>query len=95
MSNPFSKRAISDYVETQARDETVQHAERIMSEHVVDDHYDCWDVHTDNVRAHLKAISKSAWDLANWLTHQSGARGMMRRLFLMLHRPSSARSVWL
>ena len=25
------------------------------------------------VRGHLKAISKSAWDLANWLTHQGGA----------------------
>jgi hypothetical protein len=25
------------------------------------------------VRGHLKAISKSAWDLANWLTHQAGA----------------------
>src|SRR6266851_9614574 len=50
MSNPISKRAISDYVETQARDETVQHAERIMSEHVVGNDYDCWDVHTDKDR---------------------------------------------
>ena len=25
------------------------------------------------VRGHLKAIAKSAWDLANWLTHQGGA----------------------
>lgn len=50
MSNPISKRAISDYVETQARDEKVQHAERIMSEHVVGRDYDCWDVHTDSDR---------------------------------------------
>jgi hypothetical protein len=50
MSNPISKQAISDYVETQARDETVQHAERIMSEHVVGNDYDCWDVHTDKDR---------------------------------------------
>jgi hypothetical protein len=50
MSNPISKRAISDYVETQARDETVQHAERIISEHVVGRDYDCWDVHTDKDR---------------------------------------------
>jgi hypothetical protein len=27
----------------------------------------------DAVRAHLKAISKSAWQLANWLTHASGS----------------------
>jgi len=25
------------------------------------------------VRGHLKAVSKSAWDFANWLTHQNGA----------------------
>jgi hypothetical protein len=50
MSNPTSKRAVSDYVETQTRDETVQHAERIMSEHVVGRDYDCWDVHTDKDR---------------------------------------------
>ena len=24
------------------------------------------------IRGHLKAISKSAWDLANWLTHANG-----------------------
>lgn len=50
LSNPISKRAISDYVETQARDQTVQHAERVMSEHVVGRDYDCWDVHTDKDR---------------------------------------------
>jgi predicted RNA-binding Zn-ribbon protein involved in translation (DUF1610 family) len=50
MSNPISKRAISDYVETQARDEKVQHAERIMSEHAVGHDYNCWDVHTDKDR---------------------------------------------
>jgi len=50
MSNPISKRAISDYVETQARDEKVQHTERIMSEHVVGNDYDCWDVHTNKDR---------------------------------------------
>jgi predicted RNA-binding Zn-ribbon protein involved in translation (DUF1610 family) len=27
----------------------------------------------DNIRAHLKATAKSAWQLANWLTHTSGA----------------------
>jgi len=30
--------------------------------------------HNDTVRAHLKAIAKSTWDMANWLTHASGAR---------------------
>jgi hypothetical protein len=49
MSNPISKRAISDYVEIQAR-EKVEHAERMMTEHVIGRDYDCWDVHTDKDR---------------------------------------------
>ena len=35
LSNPGSKRAIKDYVESQARDEKVLHGERVTSEHVV------------------------------------------------------------
>ncbi len=50
MSNPISKRAVSDYVETQARSEKVQHAERVLSEHVIGKDYDCWDVHTNRDR---------------------------------------------
>ena len=50
LSNPSSKRAIKDYVESQARDEKVLHAERVTSEHVVGRDYDCWDVHTDKDR---------------------------------------------
>ena len=49
MSNPISKRAVSDYVEIQAR-ENVQHAERVMTEHVLGHDHDCWDVHTDKDR---------------------------------------------
>jgi len=49
MSNPISKRAVSDYVEIQAR-EKVQHAERVMTEHVLGHDHDCWDVHTDKDR---------------------------------------------
>lgn len=50
LSNPASKRAIVDYVEIQARGERVQHAEKIMSEHVFERDYDCWDVHTQRNR---------------------------------------------
>ncbi len=50
LSNPTSKRAITDYVWTQARDEKVLHAEKVSSEHVVGRDYDCWDVHTDKDR---------------------------------------------
>ena len=50
LSNPTSKRAIKDYVESQARNERVQHAEKVKSEHLFDRDYDCWDVHTDRDR---------------------------------------------
>src|SRR3989442_1287831 len=50
LSKPGSRRAIKDYVESQARDERVLHAEKVKSEHVVGRDYDCWDVHTDNDR---------------------------------------------
>ena len=50
LANPTSKRAVSDYVETQARDEKVLHAEKIKSEHLFGRDYDCWDVHTNKDR---------------------------------------------
>src|ERR1700739_4388760 len=49
MSNPISKRAVSDYVEIQAR-EKVEHAERVMTEHILGHDHDCWDVHTNKDR---------------------------------------------
>src|SRR5258705_11300135 len=49
MSNPISKRAVSDYVKIQAREE-VQHAERVMTEHVLGHDHDCWDGQTDQDR---------------------------------------------
>jgi len=50
LSNPASKRAVKDYVESQARGERVQHAEKIKSEHLFGRDYDCWDVHTQRDR---------------------------------------------
>ena len=50
LANPTSKRAVSDYVETQARSEKVSHAEKVKSEHILGRDYDCWDVHTNKDR---------------------------------------------
>src|SRR5260370_29294678 len=50
LANPTSKRAVSDYVETQARGEKVRHAEKVKSEHLFGRDYDCWDVHTNKDR---------------------------------------------
>jgi hypothetical protein len=50
LSNPTSKRAIQEYVESQANDEVVQHAEKVRSEHLFDRDFDCWDVHTNRDR---------------------------------------------
>jgi hypothetical protein len=41
---------IASYVEWQARDETVTHAEKISTEHVMGQQYEAWDVHTDKGR---------------------------------------------
>jgi hypothetical protein len=50
LSNPISKRAVQDYVEWQARGERVQHAERVKSEHLLGNEYNCWGVHTQRDR---------------------------------------------
>jgi hypothetical protein len=41
---------IADYVESQARDETVQHVEKVKTEYVLGAPYDVWDVSTDKDR---------------------------------------------
>ncbi|SFA68736.1 hypothetical protein SAMN04515620_1012 [Collimonas sp. OK607] len=48
--DPFSEQDIADYVHSQARDETVQHVERIKREIVIGEPYDIWDVTTDQDR---------------------------------------------
>lgn len=50
LANLTSKRAVTDYVETQARGEKVQHAEKVKSEHILGSDHDCWDVHTNKDR---------------------------------------------
>ncbi len=37
-------------MESQARGEKVQHAEKVKSEHLLGHEYDCWDVHTEHDR---------------------------------------------
>ncbi|HSV79354.1 MAG TPA: hypothetical protein VLK85_09140 [Ramlibacter sp.] len=48
--DPHSERDIANYVEGQARDEIVQHVERVKREIVLGDVYDIWDVTTDKDR---------------------------------------------
>lgn len=48
--DPDSEQDIARYVEIEARDETVQHVERIKSEFVLGDEYIVWDVTTDKDR---------------------------------------------
>lgn len=48
--DPHSELDIANYVEGQARDESVQHVERIKREVVLGDVYDIWDVTTDKDR---------------------------------------------
>jgi hypothetical protein len=48
--DPHAERDIANYVEGQARDETVQHVEKIKVEYVLGAPYEIWDVITDNNR---------------------------------------------
>lgn len=48
--DPHSEQDIANYVEGQARDETVQHAEKIKQEIVLGVVYEMWDVTTDKDR---------------------------------------------
>jgi hypothetical protein len=49
-SPAHEKRAVTGYVEIQARDEKVTHAEKISSERVMGQEYDVWDVETSKNR---------------------------------------------
>jgi hypothetical protein len=48
--DPHSERDIASYVEGQARDEAVQHVEKIKSDVILGTEYDVWDVVTDKGR---------------------------------------------
>src|SRR4030095_16477567 len=48
--DPHSEQDIASYVEGQARDEVVQHVERVKREIVLGDVFDIWDVTTDKDR---------------------------------------------
>lgn len=48
--DPDSENDIASYVESQTRDETVHHVERIKTEYVLGESYEVWDVITDKNR---------------------------------------------
>jgi hypothetical protein len=48
--DPAAEHDIASYVHGQARDEIVQHVERVKTEYVVGERYDIWDVTTDKNR---------------------------------------------
>jgi hypothetical protein len=49
-SPEHERRQVAEYVELEAGDEKVQHAEKIASEHVMGHEYNVWDVETDKTR---------------------------------------------
>jgi len=48
--NDDEVRKIVEYVEWQAKDETVAHAEKVSTEHVIGRKHECWDVRTNRGR---------------------------------------------
>src|SRR5215467_9949802 len=50
LNNRADEQRIREYVEWQARDERVEHAEQVKTERLLGRIYDCWDVHTNKGR---------------------------------------------
>jgi hypothetical protein len=48
--NEDEVRKIAEYVEWPSKGETVEHAEKVSTEHVMDRKHECWDVRTDKER---------------------------------------------
>ncbi len=48
--DPDAEQDIANYIHGQARDETVQHVERVKTEYIMGDAYEVWDVTTDKNR---------------------------------------------
>lgn len=49
-ADDYKRQNVVEYVEGQAPDETVTHAEHVATKHLMGDHYDVWDVWTDSHR---------------------------------------------
>ena len=49
-SPEHEKRSVREYVELEVSDAIVTHLEKVTSEHVLGQHFDVWDVHTDKTR---------------------------------------------
>jgi hypothetical protein len=50
MLEPRNKSEVAEYVEWQAKGETVQHAEKVKTEYIISRAIQCWDVYTDRNR---------------------------------------------
>jgi hypothetical protein len=48
--DPVAEQDVANYIHGQARDETVQHVERVKTEYVMGEPYEIWDVTTDKNR---------------------------------------------
>jgi hypothetical protein len=53
---------IAVYVQRQSRGETVKHAEKVMTEHVLGRKYECWDVRTNKARLWVITPSTNLYD---------------------------------
>lgn len=51
-------RKIAEYVEWQAKGETVEHAEKVSTEFVIGRKHECWDVRTDRARWWVPAVRR-------------------------------------
>lgn len=66
-SPEHERRSVTEYVELEAGDETVTHAEKIASEHMMGHEYNVWDVQTDKNRWW---VGTARYVLAAWAAEQ-------------------------
>jgi hypothetical protein len=82
---------IAAYVERQSRGETVKHAEKVMTEHILGQKYECWDVRTNKARLCVITPRKNLYDqkLSPSLDFTPSFRlGLVAR-FMAQHEPNT------
>jgi hypothetical protein len=62
MLDPRNRSEFAKYVEREAKGETVQHAEKVKTEHIVDRAIQCWDVYTDRERFWVMTAPTNLYD---------------------------------
>jgi hypothetical protein len=62
MLDPRNRSEVAGYVEREAKGETVQHTEKVRTEHIMGRAIQCWDVYTDRDRYWVMTAPTNLYD---------------------------------